>query len=202
MQGDMSATRTVRVMLMEDYSAFREILTFALEHTPNLEVVAQAGSLAEAREALDRRLDVAVVDLGLPDGDGSELFGDLRRTNPGISVLVLTAAIEPGLDGNLAKAGADAHPVRSCLDPSARCDDLQIRAGHIYPGAKIHLPQHIYEFKPVSVGQLVVEERNVHTFKHRVCLSKRSSRTHHLKVRLLLQQAGQGTPEADMIVYH
>jgi DNA-binding NarL/FixJ family response regulator len=104
----MSTTRTIRVMLVEDYCAFRETLAFALEHTPELEVVAQAGSLAEARELLDRRLDVAVVDLGLPDGDGSELFGELRRTNPGISVLVLTASIEPGLDGNVAKEGADA----------------------------------------------------------------------------------------------
>ena len=104
-------------MLVEDHLAFRQALAFLLSHEPDLEVVAQAGSLAEAREALvDRRLDVAVVDLGLPDGDGRELFGELRRRNPGISVVVLSAAILwPGHLDAVLKAGADAvlHKVAS-----------------------------------------------------------------------------------------
>jgi DNA-binding NarL/FixJ family response regulator len=113
----MGETRSVRVMLVEDHLAFRQALAFLLSHEPDLEVVAQAGSLAEAREALvDRRLDVAVVDLGLPDGDGRELFGELRRRNPGISVVVLSAAILwPGHLDAVLKAGADAvlHKVAS-----------------------------------------------------------------------------------------
>jgi DNA-binding NarL/FixJ family response regulator len=113
----MGETRSVRVMLVEDHLAFRQALAFLLSHEPDLEVVAQAGSLAEAREALvDRRLDVAVVDLGLPDGDGRELFGQLRRRNPGISVVVLSAAILwPGHLDAVLKAGADAvlHKVAS-----------------------------------------------------------------------------------------
>jgi len=106
----MSATRSVRVMLVEDHIAFREALAFLLSHKPDLEVVAQASSLAEAREALleGPLLDVAVVDLGLPDGDGRELFAELRRSNPGISVVVLSATIEAGHLDELRRAGADA----------------------------------------------------------------------------------------------
>jgi DNA-binding NarL/FixJ family response regulator len=81
----------IRILLVEDHAAFRGALAFLLGREPDLEVVAQAGSLAEAREALDGRLDVAVVDLALPDGDGSELIGELHRANPGVSVLVLSA---------------------------------------------------------------------------------------------------------------
>ena len=70
-------------MLVEDHVAFRVALASLLTHQSDLEVVAQAGSLAEAREALDgrldARLDVAVVDLSLPDGDGSELIRELRQ---------------------------------------------------------------------------------------------------------------------------
>ena len=99
-------------MLVEDHTAFREALAFLLSHEPDLEVVAQAGSLAKAREALDGRLDgrldVAVIDLGLPDGDGSELLGELRQTNPGISVLVLSATMGPEHLDELVKAEADA----------------------------------------------------------------------------------------------
>jgi len=125
----MSATTTLRVMLVEDHLSFRQALAFLLSHEPDLEVVAQAGSLAEAREALvEGRLDVAVVDLGLPDGDGRELIGQLRRTNPGVSVVVLSAAIEPGHLDDVRRAGADAmlHKVAS---PSIIAEEVRRLAG-------------------------------------------------------------------------
>ena len=99
----------IRVLLVKDHAAFHGALAFLLGREPDLEVVAQAGSLAEAREALDGRLNVAVVDLALPDGDGSELIGELRRAHPGVSVLVLSATIAPWrLDEVRKVAGADA----------------------------------------------------------------------------------------------
>jgi DNA-binding NarL/FixJ family response regulator len=102
----MSSTTPLRVMLVEDHIAFRQALAFVLSREPDLEVVAEVGSLAEARQALiDERLDVAVLDLGLPDGDGRELFGELRRINPGISVVVLSAAIEAGHLEEVLRAG-------------------------------------------------------------------------------------------------
>jgi DNA-binding NarL/FixJ family response regulator len=108
----MSVTGPLRVMLVEDHAAFREALAYLLAYEPDLEVVAQAGSLAEAREALEGglegRLDVAVLDLALPDGDGSDLIGELRRSSPGVKVMVLSATVWPGRIAELLKAGADA----------------------------------------------------------------------------------------------
>jgi DNA-binding NarL/FixJ family response regulator len=99
----------IRILLVEDHAVYRNILTLLLEREPELEVVAQAGSLAEAREeVLDGRLDVAVLDLGLPDGDGRELIGELRQLNPGVSVLVLSATIMAEHFDEVRRAGADA----------------------------------------------------------------------------------------------
>jgi CheY-like chemotaxis protein len=78
-----------------DHAAFRQSLAAFLSQEPDLEVVAQAGSLAEARQMLNTPLDVAVLDLSLPDGDGRELIGELRQRNAGISVLVLSVTIRP-----------------------------------------------------------------------------------------------------------
>ena len=98
----------IRVLLVEDHVVFREALAFLLNREPDLGVVAQAGSLAEAREALPGGgFDVAVVDLGLPDGNGRELIGELRRASPGSSVLVLSATIEREHLDELRTAGAD-----------------------------------------------------------------------------------------------
>ena len=97
-------------MLVEDHHSFRQALAFLLGREPDLEIVAQAGSLAQARELFDWRLDVAVVDLTLPDGDGRELFAEPRRSNPGVSVVVLSATIEAGHVEEVLRAGADAVP--------------------------------------------------------------------------------------------
>jgi DNA-binding NarL/FixJ family response regulator len=108
----LGAGTTVGIMLVEDHAAFRQALTFLLSDEPELEVVAQAGSVSEAREALEGgglkgALDVAVVDLVLPDGDGRELIGELRRSSPGIRIMVLSATVWSADVEEILRAGAD-----------------------------------------------------------------------------------------------
>ena len=107
----MGADTTVRIMLVEDHTAFRQVLTFLLSDDPELEVVAQAGSVAEAREALEgglgETLDVAVVDLVLPDGDGREIIRELRRSSPGVGIMVLSATVRFEDNEEILEVGAD-----------------------------------------------------------------------------------------------
>lgn len=106
MQGEQLATRT-RVMLVEDQPDFRRLMVALLERQPDLEVVAQAGSLTEAREHAEGvRFDVAVLDLGLPDGNGADLISDLRGANPDVAVLILSASLDPASLERAARAGA------------------------------------------------------------------------------------------------
>ena len=71
-------------------------------------MVAQAGSLAEARShAAAVRFDVAVLDLGLPDGNGADLIGDVREFNAGVAVLVLSGSLHPKNLEMATEAGAD-----------------------------------------------------------------------------------------------
>ena len=100
---------------MEDHAAFRQSLAALLSQEPDIEVVAQAGSLAQARQILDTPLDVAVLDLSLPDGDGRDLIGELRQRNASISILVLSVMLGPSHLEEVLNAGADAvlHKVAS-----------------------------------------------------------------------------------------
>jgi DNA-binding NarL/FixJ family response regulator len=101
------AMRT-RVMLVDDHADFRHLMTALLGREPDLEVVAQAGSLAEARShAAAMRFDVAVLDLGLPDGNGADLIGDVREFNAGAAVLILSASLHPTNRERATEAGAD-----------------------------------------------------------------------------------------------
>jgi two-component system response regulator DesR len=99
----------LRLLLVEDHAAFRGALKFVLDLRPGMRVVAECGSLAECRALGDRlkAIDVGLLDLMLPDGDGAELIPVLREANPSVRVLVLSASVEPGLRQRAAEAGAD-----------------------------------------------------------------------------------------------
>ena len=101
-------TRRTRVMILEDHADFRELMEVLLSNQPDMKLIAQAGSLAEAREQVARfELDVAVLDMGLPDGSGADLIADLRRSNPDVGVLVLSATLDPAGIEKARSAGAD-----------------------------------------------------------------------------------------------
>jgi PAS domain S-box-containing protein len=83
----------VRVLLVEDHAAVREAMASAFERDAGLRIVGQASSLREAR-ALLGDVDVAVLDLGLPDGYGADLIPELRHVNPRAQALVLSATLD------------------------------------------------------------------------------------------------------------
>ena len=99
----------LRLLLVEDHAAFREALKFLLDLRPGMRVVAECGSLAGCRALGDRlkAVDLALLDLMLPDGDGTSLVAVLRGANPEVKVLVLSASIEPGVRERATEAGAD-----------------------------------------------------------------------------------------------
>ena len=107
MTGEAPATPT-RVMLVDDHSDFRDLMVALLEGQPDLEVVAQAGTMAEARsQAASSSFDVVVLDLGLPDGNGADLIGKLREASPGGAVLVMSASLHPTNIEKAMREGAD-----------------------------------------------------------------------------------------------
>lgn len=72
-------------------------------------MVGEAGSIAEVRELPGeslREVEVAVVDLALPDGDGLELIEDFSSREPQITMLVLSASLEAGRFARAVEAGA------------------------------------------------------------------------------------------------
>lgn len=99
----------IRLMLVDDHASSREPLAFMLDHEEDMTVVAKAGSVAEAREALGRNdldLDIAILDLGLPDGFGTELVGAVHASNPRAVVLVLTSFSDKRVVAQAIEAGA------------------------------------------------------------------------------------------------
>jgi two-component system response regulator DesR len=107
-------------MLVDDNLDFRSLMEALLSGQSDLEVVAQAGSLAEARGHTAKvEVDVAVLDLGLPDGNGVDLIADLRRENAGVAVMILSSNVGSTSAEEAMHAGAD-----DCLDKFAPLDQI------------------------------------------------------------------------------
>jgi len=105
---------TIRLAVIESQTLVRYGLRELISQHPDIEIVAECVSAAEAPRMLAvARPDVVTVDVNLPDGDGLRLARELRdrRTDLGIVILtsrdqddVLFRALETGVSAFVAKA--------------------------------------------------------------------------------------------------
>ena len=96
-----------RVFLLEAHEVARRGMRDLLGSDQCIEVVGEAATAAEARVRLPVvHPDVAVVDAGLPNGDGTALCQELREREPGLACLMLTSAGDEDATFDALVAGA------------------------------------------------------------------------------------------------
>jgi DNA-binding NarL/FixJ family response regulator len=105
--------KPIRILLVEDQPRFRAILTQSIIGAPSLELVAACTCVGDARAAIEREvIDIALVDLRLPDGSGLDVIKAVKRRRPSCDVMVISmfgdedvvlASIEAGATGYLLK---------------------------------------------------------------------------------------------------
>jgi DNA-binding NarL/FixJ family response regulator len=81
----------IRLLLVDDHEIVRRGLRELLEAEDDLEVVAQAGTVEEGAALDISNIDVAVLDVRLPDGSGVDLCRQLRAKRPELGCLMLTS---------------------------------------------------------------------------------------------------------------
>jgi two-component system, NarL family, response regulator DevR len=87
-----SANSPVRVFLVDDHEVVRRGVADLLQAEPDIEVVGEAGTAAQARSRIPvTHPDVVLLDVRLPDGSGIDVCRELRPTNPDTHFLMLTA---------------------------------------------------------------------------------------------------------------
>ena len=86
------AQRRLRLLVVDDHEVVRQGLVALLDRREGFEVVAQAGSVAEAIEAAARfEPDLVIMDVRLPDGSGIEACREIRTARPETRVIMLTS---------------------------------------------------------------------------------------------------------------
>ncbi|TDC90844.1 response regulator transcription factor [Saccharopolyspora aridisoli] len=83
---------TTRVFVVDDHDVIRRGIAALVDAEQDLELVGEAGSVAEALAWVPKRNpQVAVLDVRLPDGNGVELCRELRSQIPELRCLILTS---------------------------------------------------------------------------------------------------------------
>jgi two-component system response regulator DevR len=83
---------TIRVFLLDDHEVVREGVASLIANQPDMTVVGEAATVAEAlARGPAARPDVAVLDVVLPDGDGVTVCRELRSRLPELRCLMLTS---------------------------------------------------------------------------------------------------------------
>ena len=82
----------LKVFLLDDHEVVRQGLKALLDAEPDLEVIGEASTAAEALARVPAlRPDVAVLDVRLPDGDGISVCRELKSVLPDLACLMLTS---------------------------------------------------------------------------------------------------------------
>ena len=139
-------TETIRVMIVDDHASFAESLQEVLRRYTDLEVVATAGTVADAvKLASETRPRVILMDQRLPDGSGTTAATKVLASGIDASIVMLTGgggddemldAVQAGVSGYLLKTGRIAEIVEAIrraaagelLIPASVLSDLLRRA--------------------------------------------------------------------------
>ena len=89
---DQIEARPLRLLVVDDHEVVRQGLVSLLERREHFQVVAEAGTAAEAVEMARKfEPDLVVMDVRLPDGSGIEACREIRAEFPSTRVVILTS---------------------------------------------------------------------------------------------------------------
>jgi len=116
----MAGNHPTSVLIADDHPLFREAIARVIAERPDLELVAEA---ADGRAALDKirelKPDVAVIDVRMPQLDGSDVLVALREEGLPTNVVFLSAFLDPKTVYDAVAAGANAY-----LSKEAETDEI------------------------------------------------------------------------------
>jgi len=108
----MDMFASYRIVLADDYVPFRKELIKRLNEMAGLEIIGEAGDGLELLHLLDSSEPLphmAIIDISMPNMGGIETTRRIKRTHPGMKVLILTQHKSADLFHHALSAGAEGY---------------------------------------------------------------------------------------------
>ncbi|HRP96946.1 MAG TPA: response regulator transcription factor [Rhodocyclaceae bacterium] len=152
----------VRIALADDHRMFREALKAMLETDPDVAVVIEAESGAELLDAVvHKAVDVACVDIAMPDMNGVEATRRLRELCPALKVVGLSAYSDRHFVLELLDAGASAYVTKTEGSDELLRAIRNVRAGRTYlsPDVAATVTDVLRDRSPTAGGRPLLSAR-------------------------------------------
>jgi two-component system, NarL family, invasion response regulator UvrY len=194
----------VAVLLVDDHAVVREGYRRLLERAPDLAVVGEAASAAEAYQAFCQLApDVVVMDISLPDTSGIEAMHRLLAREPRARVLVFSIHDEPIFPRRALRAGASGYVTKASapevLVDAVRAvargekflspDIAQTLALHGVAGRETALDG--LSAREFEIARLLALGHSTREIADRLCISYKTVANHQSAIR---QKLGAQTP--------
>jgi len=109
--------RRIRIVIADDHALLRSGVRLLIDAQDDMEVVGEAGDLVQTkRELANARADVLTLDLTMPGGSGMASISAIRRSFPGVKILVVTMHDDPAYVRTALAMGAAGYVVKSAAD--------------------------------------------------------------------------------------
>jgi len=103
-------SRPLKTLIIEDHPLLRSGLRLLIGQLPELEIVGETGTKAEAIELWQRQApDLVVLDLHLTDGSGMEVLHHSPALGPTAKILVISSDVTPSTIHAVLKAGVQGY---------------------------------------------------------------------------------------------
>lgn len=123
----------IQLGIIEDETLVLENLNLFFEHQPDVDVVLTANSVEDFLEEFDNfKLDVLLLDIGLPGMSGLEAIRILKGKQAGIDILMLTSFDDSDKIFKALCAGADAYLLKRTPLKSIREAIVTVHKGGSY----------------------------------------------------------------------
>jgi DNA-binding NarL/FixJ family response regulator len=135
--GDAGSSAPIRVLLADDQTLIVAALTTILESQGDITVVATAATGAETvKAAQENSVDLAVLDIRMPDGDGIDAAAAMSRLYPQMRILMLTTFDDEELVSRALRVG-----VQGFLLKDAGPEGLIDAVRRVHAGASVLSPE-------------------------------------------------------------
>ena len=110
----MAAQNKIRLLVADDHEIVRSGLKTMLAET-DIKVVAEVASGQEAvKYALENKVDVVLLDVRMPDGDGLNALGRIKLDKPDLPVLIFSYSDNPTYVARAVALGASGYLLKGC----------------------------------------------------------------------------------------
>lgn len=189
----------IKIVVADDHAMLREGMVSILQASGKVEVMAEAGSVQEAKNMLEKypEAEILLCDINFPDGDGYEVLDYSKRYNKAVKIIFLTMHDKSSYATKAIEAGAMGYLTKDAAKEELLTALVTVRSGKKYFGQNImsniveniNKPREGHDFfrkvlsrRELEVLELIVEGLDTNEIADKLFISEKTAANYRISI--------------------